>query len=116
MQLFRDLAVAIAIVLSAFAIYDTRIKPIYVCDFNALISAYTMRLKDEKVSYEEKQRRLENFMFALKEIVDRYGVVYKKGTVSGNRVVDITEQVRAELFGVSRFPQFSTNQKRQSRW
>ncbi len=108
MQLLRDIALAVAVVLSVFAVYDTRIKPIYVCDITALVSEYTMTLKDSKLSYQEKQERLENFMYRLKGILDRYGKVYKKGVVAGRNVKDITPEVRAELFGHSHIP---TNQR-----
>ena len=111
MQLLRDLALAVAVVLSAFAVYDTRIKPIYVCDINALVSEYTMALKDAKLSYREKQERLEDFMYRLREVLNQYGTVYKKGIVVGKNIKDITPEVRAELFGVSRYMPVPTNQR-----
>ena len=106
MQLLRDIAVAVAIVLSAFSLYDTRIKPVYVCDINAIIKEYTATLKKTKLSYFEKQRRLEEFMYVLKSILSKYGTVYSKGVVVGRNVKDITQEVKDEI---SRYIYISTN-------
>ncbi len=103
MSLLRDILIALALVISAFAYYEAKIKPIYICDIQGLVKEYISILNKENIKYEEKEKRLEDFMYSLRQVLNEYGTVYKKGTVTGKRVVDITPDVRTRLFGVSRY-------------
>lgn len=102
MSLLRDILLAITVVLSGFAYYEAKLKPVYVCDIQAIVKEYVNYLKDSRISYKDKEEMLANFMYHLREILNAYGTVYKKGAVTGGKVRDITPEVKAKLLGVSR--------------
>ena len=97
MQLLKDIAVAIAVVVSAFSFYEAKLKPVYVCDVQGIVKEYVSRLKESTIDYREKEARLEDFMVRLKYILNRYGTVYTKGSVTGRRVRDITQEVKTAI-------------------
>lgn len=109
MSLLRDILLAIAMVLSGFAYYEAKLKPIYVCDIQAIVKEYVHYLKNSKVSYEDKEKMLTSFMHELRKTLNTYGTVYKKGAVTGGKVRDITSEVRAKLFGISSYKLSTTN-------
>ena len=101
MQLLKDIAVAIAVVVSAFSFYEVKLKPIYVCDIQGIVKEYVSQLKKSPMDYKEKEARLEDFMIRLKRILNSYGTVYAKGSVTGRRVKDITREVKTALWNIN---------------
>ena len=97
--MLRDIFLAVALTVSGFLLYSYQRMlntPVYVCDFKGLVKRYTESLI-KRTDSAERRKELERFLKDLREIINRYGAVWRKGDVTGPKVKDITPEVVREL-------------------